>query len=61
MMEELSKEVTEIKFMLEKIGGIIDARLVGLEEAEEDEIREIEDYDKRKSEGKIELMRTNCK
>jgi len=60
-MEELSKEVTEIKFMLEKIGGIIDARLVGLEEAEEDEIREIEDYDKRKSEGKIELMRTNCK
>jgi len=59
-MEEISKEVTEIKFMLEKIEGIIDARLVGLEEAEEDEIREIEDYDKRKSEGKIELRRTNC-
>jgi len=54
-MEEISKEVTEIKFMLEKIEGIIDARLVGLEEAEEDEIREIEDYDKRKREGKIEL------
>ena len=54
-MEEISKEVTEIKFMLEKIEGIIDARLVGLEEAEEDEIREIEDYEKRKSEGKVEL------
>ena len=54
-MEEISKEVTEIKFMLEKIEGIIDARLVGIEEAEEDEIREIEDYDKRKREGKIEL------
>ena len=54
-MEEISKEVTEIKFMLEKIEGIIDARLVGLEEAEEDEIREIEDYDKRKREAKIEL------
>jgi hypothetical protein len=55
IMEEISKEVTEMKFMLEKIEGIIDARLVGIEEAEEDEIREIEDYAKRKSEGKIEL------
>jgi low affinity Fe/Cu permease len=54
-MEEISKEVTEMKFMLEKIEGIIDARLVGIEDAEEDEIREIEDYAKRKREGKIEL------
>ena len=55
IMEEISKEVTEIKFMLEKIEGIIDARLIGGEEAEEDEIREIADYEERKSEGKIEL------
>ena len=54
-MEEISKEVTEIKFMLEKIESIIDARLVGIEEAEADEIKEIEDYEERKSEGKIEL------
>jgi hypothetical protein len=54
-MEEISKEITEIRFMLEKIEGIIDARLVGVEEPEEDEIIEIEDYEKRKGEGKIEL------
>ena len=54
-MEEISKEVTEMKFMLEKIEGIIDARLVGIEEAEEDEIRAIADYEKRKSEEMIEL------
>ena len=54
-MEEISKEVTEMKFMLEKIEGIIDARLVGIEEAEEDEISAIADYERRKSEGKIEL------
>jgi hypothetical protein len=54
-MAEISKEVTERTFMLEKIEGIIDARLIGLKEAEENEIREIVDYEKRKSEGKIEL------
>ena len=54
-MEEISKEVTEIKFVLKKIESIIDARLIGIEEAEEDEIKEIVDYEKRKSEGKIEL------
>ena len=55
IMEEISKEVTEIKFVLKKIESIIDARLIGIEEAEEDEIKEIVDYEKRKSEGKIEL------
>ena len=52
-MEEISKEVTEMKFVLKKIESIIDARLIGIEEAEEDEIKEIEEYEKRKSEGKI--------
>jgi len=55
IMEEISKEVTEIKFALKKIESIIDARLIGIEEAEQDEIKEIVDYEKRKSEGKIEL------
>jgi hypothetical protein len=41
--------------MLEKIESIIDARLVGIEEPEEDEIKAIENYEKRKSEGQIEL------
>ncbi|MDY6864490.1 MAG: hypothetical protein SVY15_00755 [Halobacteriota archaeon] len=51
----MSKEVTEIKLMLEKIEGIIDSRLIGIEEPEEDEIKEIEDYEDRKSNKKIEL------
>jgi hypothetical protein len=52
---DISEEIREIKFMLEKIEGIIDSRLIGVEEPEEDEIREIEDYERRKREGKIEL------
>ena len=54
-MGEMSKEVTEIKFMLEKIEGIIDSRLIGIDEPEEDEIGEIMDYEDRKSDKTIEL------
>ena len=58
-MRETNKEVTEIKLMLEKIENIIDSRLIGIEEPEEDEIKEIEDYKKRKKVGKLNLMRYN--
>jgi len=34
---------------------IIDSRLIGIEEPEEDEVAEIEDCKKRKREGKVEL------
>ena len=54
-MRETNKEVNEIKLMLEKIENIVDSRLIGIEEPEEDEIKEIEDYEKRKKSGKIEL------
>jgi len=54
-MRETNKEVTEIKLMLEKIENIIDSRLIGIEEPEKDEMKEIEDYEKRKKSGKIEL------
>jgi len=54
-MGEMGKEVTEIKLMLEKIEGIIDSRLIGIEEPKEDEINEIRDYEDRKSGKKIEL------
>jgi len=41
--------------MLEKIEEIIDSRLIGIEEPEEDEIAEIEEYKKKKKAGALEL------
>ncbi|MEN4006323.1 MAG: hypothetical protein PQ964_03030 [Methanobacteriaceae archaeon] len=40
--------------MLEKIEGIIDSRLIGIEEPDEDEIEEIKAYQKKKKEEKAE-------
>lgn len=52
---DISEDIREIKSMLERMEAVIDSRLIGIEESEEDEIAEIEDYEKRKKEGKIEL------
>ena len=41
--------------MLEKIEGIIDSRLIGVEEPDEDEVVAIEAYEKLKKEGKLQL------
>ena len=41
--------------MLEKIESIVDARLIGIEEPEMDEISEIRDYEKRKASGSLDL------
>lgn len=54
-MSEIDKEISEIKLMLEKIEGIIDSRLIGIEEPEEDEVEAIKEYEKRKKEGNLEL------
>ncbi len=54
-MTEIEKEIIQIKFLLEKIEGIIDSRLIGEEDAQEDEIKEIIDFEKRKKAGKLEL------
>ncbi|MBP2046758.1 hypothetical protein [Methanobacterium aggregans] len=54
-MTEIEKELNEIRFMLEKIEGIIDSRLIGVEEPEEDEVVAIEAYEKLKKEGKLQL------
>jgi hypothetical protein len=51
----INEEITEIKFLLEKIEGIINSRLIGEDEPEEDEIKEIKNYKRKKAEGKIEL------
>ena len=54
-LTEIEKEISEIKFLLEKIEGIIDSRLIGEEEAFEDEVTEIIDFEKRKKAGELEL------
>lgn len=54
-MTEIEKEIIQIKFLLEKIEGIIDSRLIGEEDPEEDEIKEIIDFERRKKAGELEL------
>ncbi len=54
-MSEIDKEISEIKFLLEKIEGIIDSRLIGIEEPDADEIEEIKAYQKKKKQGTLEL------
>ncbi|MEN4017554.1 MAG: hypothetical protein PQ975_12395 [Methanobacterium sp.] len=54
-MSEIDKEISEIKFLLEKIEGIIDSRLIGIEEPDADEIEEIKTYQKKKKQGTLEL------
>jgi hypothetical protein len=54
-LTEIEKEIIQIKILLEKIEGIIDSRLIGEEDPEDDEIREIIDFEKRKKAGEIEL------
>jgi hypothetical protein len=54
-LSEIEREIKEIKVMLEKIEGIIDSRLIGLEEPEDDEIEAIKEFEKRKKAGELEL------
>lgn len=54
-MTEIEKEIIQIKFLLEKIEGIIDSRLIGEEDSEKDEIKEIIDFESRKKAGELEL------
>ncbi len=45
----------EIKAMLERIEGIIDTRLIGIVEPEEDEKLAIQKYEELKRKGELEL------
>ena len=51
----MEKEISEIKAMLQRIENIVTSRLIGIDEPEEDEIEEIQNYEKRKKEGNLEL------
>jgi hypothetical protein len=54
-LSEIDKEIEDIKLMLEKIEGIIDSRLIGVDEPDEDEILEVESYIKKKKSGELVL------
>jgi hypothetical protein len=54
-LTEIEKEIIQIKFLLEKIEGIIDSRLIGEEDPEEDEVKEILNFEKMKKAGELEL------
>ena len=54
-MSEIEKEISDIKLMLEKIEGIIDSRLIGIEDPDEDEIEAIKEFEKLKKAGELEL------
>lgn len=54
-LTEIEKEIIQIKFLLEKIEGIIDSRLIGEEDSEEDEVKEILNFEKMKKVGELEL------
>jgi hypothetical protein len=54
-MAETKPDIQDIRLMLEKIESIIDSRLIGLVEPEQDEISEIREYEKRKTGDSLEL------
>ena len=54
-MGEVASENNEVLFLLQKIESIIDTRLIGEVEPLDDEIELIGEYQKRKTEGNLEL------
>lgn len=56
-LEELLKEVRDVKSRVEKLENIIEQRLLGEEEPLEDERQAIREYEKTKAEGRVELAK----
>jgi len=54
-MAEAASDNSEVLFLLQKIESIIDTRLIGEVEPLDDEIELIEEYQKRKREGTLEI------
>jgi hypothetical protein len=54
-LAKVVSENNEVLFLLQKIESIIDTRLIGEVEPLDDEIELIGEYQKRKSEGTLEL------
>ncbi|WP_165074157.1 hypothetical protein [Methanogenium sp. MK-MG] len=54
-MAEAIREMNDILFLLQKIESIIDTRLIGEVEPDEDEISLIAEYQDRKKKGTLRL------
>jgi hypothetical protein len=54
-MAEAMREMNDILFLLQKIESIIDTRLIGEVEPDEDEISLIAEYQDRKKNGTLKL------
>ena len=54
-MAEALREVNDILFLLQKIESIIDTRLIGEVEPDEDEISLIAEYQDRKKNGTLKI------
>jgi len=54
-MAEAMREMNDILFLLQKIESIIDTRLIGEVEPDEDEISLIAEYQDRKKKGTLKL------
>ncbi len=52
---QIEREIDEIKSKIEIIENILIERLIGMDEAAKDEIKEIEEYEKKKKDGTLEL------
>ena len=54
---DVKGQLDEIKQMLQRIEAIINTRLLGTEDPDEEDIKAIEDFEKREREGKLELRK----
>ena len=56
VLDEVLRQVKVIREKIEKVEGIIEERLVGVEEPSIDEAKAVRDYLKAKDKGKIQLV-----
>ena len=54
-MTGIKSEIRKIRFLLEKIDSLIEARLIGFSDPERDEVAEILKYEQNKSRTLFEL------
>lgn len=52
----LLNELKEVKLELKRLSTIIEDRLIGLEEPTKEDIRAIKEFEKKKKEGKLNLI-----
>jgi len=56
VLKEVLEEVKVVREKLERLEGLVEERLVGLEEPLKDEVKAIEEYNEAKKKGKLRLV-----